>query len=74
MHTCHHPKCKLPLPDHLVVCASRWFLVPLPLRRRIWQHYRKGQEMDKMPSEDYLLALAQVIDYLHTIYPCYQGH
>jgi len=40
-------------PD-LFMCYKHWSMVPADLRRLIWRHYRKGQEVDKSPSTEYL--------------------
>ena len=38
------------------MCYAHWTLVPADLRRLIWRHYRKGQEVDQKPSAEYLEA------------------
>lgn len=40
-------------PD-LFMCYPHWIQVPADLRRLIWRHYRRGQEVDKNPSAEYL--------------------
>lgn len=36
------------------MCYPHWVMIPADLRRLIWRHYRKGQEVDKNPSAEYL--------------------
>jgi len=54
MHFCHAKHCGNPVRPELFMCLRHWTLVPADLRRLIWRHYRKGQEVDKNPSLEYL--------------------
>lgn len=53
-HFCHARYCGKPVRPDLFMCYTHWTLVPADLRRLIWRHYRKGQEVDKNPSAEYL--------------------
>ena len=44
------------VPPALFTYRRHWFTLPLPLRREIWRTYRKGQEITKTPSPEYLTA------------------
>jgi hypothetical protein len=44
------------------MCLRHWRLVPAPLKRAVWRHYRAGQEIDKCPSEAYMEAQRGAID------------
>lgn len=55
-HTCHARACKAPVPPAMLMCKRHWFLVPLELRDVVWATYRRGQEIDKRPSREYLDA------------------
>lgn len=60
-HDCHHPHCTEPVPPKMLACKTHWFQLPLNLRRRIWIHYRPGQEIDKNPSEGYIAVMRECI-------------
>jgi len=62
MHTCHAIDCDTLIPPHLHMCKKHWYMVPLILRRRIWNAYRKGQEIDKLPSIMYIEAAKDSIN------------
>ena len=53
-HHCHAVDCSMSVPPRLVMCLRHWRLVPSDVQRSIWAAYRKGQERDKQPSQDYL--------------------
>ncbi len=42
-------------------CRKHWFMVPKPIRDRIWEHYRAGQERDWNPSFAYLEAAREAV-------------
>jgi hypothetical protein len=58
-HTCHWPGCPLEVPPHLWGCSAHWRALPVYLRINIRAHYRRGQEIDKRPSKNYLLAVLE---------------
>jgi len=37
-------------------------MVPKPLQEEVWKHYRRGQEVDKDPSREYLVAARNAIN------------
>lgn len=55
-HQCHAIACTQQVAPALLMCRHHWGLVPTELRQQVWTHYRKGQEKDKKPSENYLRA------------------
>lgn len=55
-HRCHAIRCEVEVDPGLLLCKRHWFMVPKPLRKAVWHHYRKGQEVDKRPSREYLAA------------------
>lgn len=55
-HRCHHPTCERPVPPSMLACKPHWFSLPKALRDRIWATYRRGQEVSKDPSDDYMEA------------------
>jgi len=55
-HVCHWPGCGKPVPPKMWGCKPHWFSLSGAIRRRIWLTYRKGQEIDKKPSPEYLAA------------------
>jgi hypothetical protein len=58
-HTCHADGCKVAVSPKLFMCASHWAMVPHPLQREVWKHYRPGQEVDKKPTREYLAVTAR---------------
>jgi hypothetical protein len=40
----------------MLMCRKHWFMVPRKIQALVWKHYRPGQEIDKNPSEDYVLV------------------
>lgn len=54
MHTCHAVGCEIEIPPKLHMCLDHWRKVPKAVQDLIWKHYRKGQEIDKRPSVEYL--------------------
>lgn len=38
-HHCHFPGCTTPTPRKWLYCKPHWFMVPAPIRRRIWAAY-----------------------------------
>jgi len=59
-HTCHWPGCDRPVPPAMWGCKAHWFSLPTGLRAEIWRTYRRGQEVTKTPSADYLVAAKAV--------------
>ena len=68
-HRCHFPGCNLPVPPARWGCRSHWFMLPVKVRRRIWETYRPGQEQDKRPSREYVLAVQDARDWIHANLP-----
>jgi hypothetical protein len=59
-HTCHWPGCGKEVPPAMWGCKAHWFSLPRDLRARIWATYRRGQEVTKTPSPEYLAAARDV--------------
>lgn len=59
-HTCHWPGCGEEVPPAMWGCKGHWFALPKLLRDRIWATYRRGQEITKTPSPEYLEAALEV--------------
>lgn len=55
-HLCHAHNCSVPVPPHLFMCKKHWSMLPSELKAMIHKYYRKGQEIDKKPSSDYLFV------------------
>ena len=64
-HTCHWPGCPVEVGPTLWGCPRHWYLLPRPLRARIWAAYRPGQEVTFDPSEAYLEAARDVQRWIH---------
>ena len=61
-HLCHARGCQTPVPPRLLMCFRHWRKVPVNLKRRVWAHYRSGQEVDKQPTQGYLDAANAAIE------------
>jgi hypothetical protein len=55
-HNCHAFGCTRKVPPRLLMCAAHWRIVPRQIQAQVWKHYRPGQEIDKNPTEAYLLV------------------
>jgi hypothetical protein len=63
-HTCHWPGCTKVVAPKFWGCTDHWYRLPAALRKRIWQTYRPGQEIDKKPSQAYVNAARAVQDWI----------
>lgn len=61
-HTCHAEGCTVEVPPSMWGCRRHWFMVPKPLRDRVWATYRPGQEIDKRPSDEYREAAFAAVE------------
>ena len=59
-HTCHWPGCEVEVPPALWGCRPHWYSLPRHLRALIWKTYRRGQEVRKDPSPEYVEAARAV--------------
>jgi len=64
LHLCHARGCGRPIPPRLLMCLRHWRMVPIDIQRRVWKHYRRGQEIDKRPSKEYLEVMKEAIEYV----------
>ena len=55
-HTCQWDGCDKQCPPAMWGCKQHWFTLPKFLRDQIWKAYRPGQEIDKRPSDVYLVV------------------
>lgn len=55
-HRCHANGCEKEVPPKMLCCRRHWFMIPKPLRDRVWATYRSGQEVTKDPSPEYMEA------------------
>jgi len=63
-HTCHWPGCGKEVPPAMWGCKPHWFALPKRLRDRIWATYRRGQEITKTPSPEYMEAALEVQEWI----------
>lgn len=61
-HRCHARGCELEVPPKLLMCRRHWYMVPAPIRHKVWREYRPGQERDKKPSAKYLVVMEEAIN------------
>lgn len=64
-HTCHAIGCRVPVSPRLFCCPKHWRMLPGRYRRGVLREYRAGQEIDKRPSNEYLVVAAQARHWLH---------
>src|SRR5262245_58739568 len=62
LHQCQAEGCQKLINLGLLMCLDHWRLVPAELQRQVWKHYRRGQEHDGKPSEDYLAAARAAVE------------
>lgn len=60
-HYCHAIGCRQEVLPRLLMCGRHWRMVKPATQKDVWEHYRKGQEIDKKPSREYLLAARKAI-------------
>lgn len=60
-HTCHATGCETAVPPEMWGCKKHWFMVPKPIRDRIWATYRRGQCDDMNPSTEYCEAARDAV-------------
>lgn len=63
-HRCHAKGCETCVPPRLLMCPMHWRMVPSALQAEVWRFYRRGQEVSKDPSPEYLTAMQAAIDYV----------
>jgi hypothetical protein len=50
----------------MFMCRAHWFALPKAIRNEIWRTYRKGQEISKDPSPEYLAAARSAFSWIAT--------
>lgn len=63
-HECHMTGCSDKVPPRVFACKRHWYMVPKPIRDRIWASYRSGQEADKRPSVEYCEAAIEAVTHV----------
>jgi len=63
-HRCHWPGCPLSVKPAMWGCKAHWFKLPKALRDKIWAAYEPGQEETLTPSDEYLVAAAEVASWI----------
>lgn len=61
-HYCHAVGCTKEVPRKLLMCIDHWRRVPKKLQQEVWRWYRRGQEEDMNPSQEYLTAAKNAIN------------
>lgn len=61
-HRCHAEGCNRMIAPVYLMCPRHWRMVPAAEQRAVWTHYRKGQEVDKKPTNEYLAALRAAVE------------
>ncbi len=64
LHECHWPGCTQQVPPAKWGCAGHWFKLPKRLRDRVWAAYVPGQEVDGVPSDEYLAVAREVQEWI----------
>lgn len=63
-HTCHAIGCETPTRPRMFMCLKHWRMVPRAMQNNIWAQYVPGQERRKDPTEAYLQATREAINYV----------
>lgn len=63
-HTCHATGCKARVPPEMFMCRRHWFMLPRPIRNRIWAAYRPGQCDDWQISHEYAEAARDAVRFV----------
>jgi len=61
-HLCHAEGCPEAVLPRMAMCRTHWYMVPKPLRDRLWAAYVPGQERRKDPTAEYLAAIHECIE------------
>ncbi|MBD6620837.1 hypothetical protein FNW02_35080 [Komarekiella sp. 'clone 1'] len=61
IHKCHAFGCDEHIHPRFLMCAKHWAMVPKRSQTKVLKTYRKGQEIDKNPSNEYLFAAKEAI-------------
>lgn len=62
VHHCHARNCKVSIPPRLLMCPKHWRMVPRRIQNNVNRNYRRGQEIDKNPTMEYMGAAKDAID------------
>lgn len=68
-HDCHWPGCDKLVPPAMWGCTRHWYLLPVALRNKVWATYRRGQEVTKTPSREYVAVAREVRDWIIENHP-----
>ncbi len=61
-HKCAARGCQVRVPASRLMCLDHWRMVPADIQRRIWAHYRPGQEKGAVTTSDpYITAMWDAI-------------
>lgn len=52
-HACHARGCTVVVRPEMLMCLKHWRMVPKEQQQAVWQHYRRGQCADRMPSQEW---------------------
>lgn len=61
-HHCHALRCRTKVRPELLMCPRHWRMVPIPLQRAVYRHYRRGQCDDMEVTQAYLDAADAAIN------------
>jgi hypothetical protein len=59
-HFCHWPGCRRVVQPSKWGCSTHWFTLPKTLRDKLWKAYRRGQEITKTPSPEYVQVAKEI--------------
>ncbi|MEO0533301.1 MAG: hypothetical protein AAF215_05490 [Cyanobacteria bacterium P01_A01_bin.123] len=65
VHHCHAIGCEKEVLRILLMCRKHWRMVPKDLRDEVNRTYKFGQEVDKVPSPEYMAAAKAAIEAVH---------
>lgn len=63
-HSCHAAHCGKETAPSMFMCKTHWEMLPKNMQDDIWNAYRDGQEIDKLPSREYARVAVSAVFYL----------
>lgn len=50
-HRCHAKGCPTQISASNFMCPEHWHILSADLRRRVWRHYQKGNDVENLSQE-----------------------
>lgn len=63
-HLCHASHCRVEVPPSKFMCKKHWAMLPKKMQDDIWNAYKDGQEILKLPSREYARIAVRAVFWL----------